>query len=449
MTLELLQQFSDRLLSEAYQSTGKSRGVPEVEAFLSLVAIAYAATMKTEEGQPITFHLVYLNPDTVSTSASIPYDDKWSFTPFAAPIPYAQRSLVKLAKATDPRSSAMVIFQDERKQWNIWGLIDQQHVYFDHTNHIHRDFPAKSPEVPGVFHIVGLGIGHIEGLVDGHSVVTLNVNNLRWGMLDVLGGGPVNKALSGLSIEPYIEEVKAAAPHLPWDDQLHPIILETWWLSYIKGLLLRIQRYRHGGAILITPDGEADLDVKYKISYKRLGTALLNMSIQAMSRAHVKKDIDDNFISQGLAVPPDLYTKAEELGEKVRASMSELIGVSWLVSLLTRVDGLVLMTPTLEIAGFGVVIKLAETAVEVALSSTVTPNVLTKPMNVQDLGTRHRSMMRYCMAHPGAVGLVVSQDGDVRVMTKVDARVIVWDNVLLMTSHEKMTRVSDAFDHLN
>jgi hypothetical protein len=46
-------------------------------------------------------------------------------------------------------------------------------------------------------------------------------------------------------------------------------------------------------------------------------------------------------------------------------------------------------------------------------------------------GTRHRSMMRYCQAHPSAVGIVVSQDGDIRAMTTVKSELVMWEQLQL------------------
>ena len=40
-------------------------------------------------------------------------------------------------------------------------------------------------------------------------------------------------------------------------------------------------------------------------------------------------------------------------------------------------------------------------------------------------------MMRYCAKFPNSVGFVISQDGDVRAITKVGERLVLWDNVRL------------------
>jgi hypothetical protein len=39
--------------------------------------------------------------------------------------------------------------------------------------------------------------------------------------------------------------------------------------------------------------------------------------------------------------------------------------------------------------------------------------------------------MRYCDKVPGSIGFVISQDGDVRAITKVDERLVVFDNLRL------------------
>jgi hypothetical protein len=54
-----------------------------------------------------------------------------------------------------------------------------------------------------------------------------------------------------------------------------------------------------------------------------------------------------------------------------------------------------------------------------------------EPFSPEELGTRHRSMMRYCNAYPGSVGFVISQDGDIRAISKVKDILILWDGIRL------------------
>jgi hypothetical protein len=38
-------------------------------------------------------------------------------------------------------------------------------------------------------------------------------------------------------------------------------------------------------------------------------------------------------------------------------------------------------------------------------------------------------MMRYCYDKPGSLGLVVSQDGDIRAMTRIEDMLVLWENI--------------------
>jgi len=40
-------------------------------------------------------------------------------------------------------------------------------------------------------------------------------------------------------------------------------------------------------------------------------------------------------------------------------------------------------------------------------------------------------MTRYCYGHPNAVGFVISQDGEVRAITRIGRRPVIWDNIPL------------------
>ena len=120
--------------------------------------------------------------------------------------------------------------------------------------------------------------------------------------------------------------------------------------------------------------------------------------------------------SEADELPTRLHLR--ESVERTRSAdiASEIDGAIWFVSLLTRVDGLVVMDMNLEVREFGVVITADDPPAEVYRASDPA-GVELEPMEYDHYGTRHRSMMRYCSGVPGSVGFVISQDGEVRVMT--------------------------------
>jgi len=131
-------------------------------------------------------------------------------------------------------------------------------------------------------------------------------------------------------------------------------------------------------------------------------------------------------------VPLSVYLDEAVNDEELSDARSELDGAIWFVSLLSRVDGLVLLTPEFEVVGFGVEINVSSIPSRIFMAgneSGAAPGL--KELDYERFGTRHRSMIRYCAAVPNSVGIVVSQDGDVRVITSDQGSVLVWENVKL------------------
>jgi hypothetical protein len=145
----------------------------------------------------------------------------------------------------------------------------------------------------------------------------------------------------------------------------------------------------------------------------------------------------------GPGVPADLLWSQIHLDSDLEDSRNELETAIWFVSLLTRVDGLVLMTPSFDVRGFGVEITYdkAPKAVFRWSDNVVNGNHLSRA-SYKHFGTRHRSMMRYCAQNPNSVGFVISQDGDVRAMTQMDGKLVLWENIRLQLYNPRLPQES-------
>jgi hypothetical protein len=195
---------------------------------------------------------------------------------------------------------------------------------------------------------------------------------------------------------------------------------------------LRARGYRHGGALLVLPEGTdlSGLNVKYPMQYDRLGDALaFEMANAAMS------DITQNIIFEHLdddaeSLPMMLYLDNSIADGELEDASREIDSAVWFIALLTRVDGLVLFDHNLCVKGFGVVIDIQDEPPSVMQAVTARGG-RRKELAYTSFGTRHRSMMRACWAIRGSVGFVISQDGMVRAMTASESGVVVWRDLLL------------------
>jgi hypothetical protein len=129
-------------------------------------------------------------------------------------------------------------------------------------------------------------------------------------------------------------------------------------------------------------------------------------------------------------VPTTLYLN-ENISEFEKIdTRNELKGAIRFLASLSSIDGCVLLTTDLIVKGFGVVIKVTESPEWIYISKTakINLNKLTK-VHPDSFGTRHRSMFAYCWKNTSAIGFVVSQDGDVRAISKIGDKLIMWENI--------------------
>jgi hypothetical protein len=125
-------------------------------------------------------------------------------------------------------------------------------------------------------------------------------------------------------------------------------------------------------------------------------------------------------------------------------NQSEIDGLLWFISLLTRVDGVVVLREDLSVVGFGAEIIVVEEPPRIRRALTTTASE-TEDLSYTQWGTRHRSMMRYRWSVPGSVGFVLSQDGDIRAITRKGDDLLVWENpILQMRIEEREVVLNEA-----
>ena len=211
----------------------------------------------------------------------------------------------------------------------------------------------------------------------------------------------------------------------------------TLTMESLRRLLLRIQSYGHGGAVLITPSMRAkQLNIKHKLSYLRLAQAIQKCGVLAARDSDIDHGITKIMDEGAEDLPVDLYLDSEIIKAELRDARNELDGSLWFVSLLSRVDGLILMDSTLNVRGFGVEILVSQRPAKVWQAHDVKASVDSRvELAYERFGTRHRSMMRYVTKVPGSVGFVISQDGPVRAMTMIGSDLVMWDNIQLQLDY--------------
>jgi hypothetical protein len=398
---------------------------PPMKTVIQLFQMMYHASISREESEFISFHLVFFNPADIPDRQSASFiREPWIFIPLGCPEEMNLPNISKLAPASHPRSSALAVYPDSRGTLFIWGLIDQLNRYEDFI----RLENSTAPDRPGLFEARIVGPGHILVTIGYEMIAELKIDNLSLNSIDIFNNGPLPHKL-GAGVATLMEHLYNSIPEAILT-RAYEENIRALWMSVIQRLLFRIKGLKHGGAILIAPDGAADgLNVKYRLRYNRLHTALQRYAVCRYQQDEIMRQIRRSIEGD----TPDGRKMLAALNSECRESEKEIEAAIWFVALLTRIDGLALMNTALEVIGFGVEITSAREPSSVRKSLTgEAAKEDRRKFNYTYFGTRHRSMMRYCDANPDSVGFVISQDSDVRAIARVDDDLCMWENFRLL-----------------
>jgi hypothetical protein len=397
-----------------------------------MIEVAFFASMKTEEAEPVFCNLCYIdikNPDPSPPRRIVA--DRWSYVRYDAPMIFNVKNLVKISKSIDISAGALAVYKASDGKLIIWGAIDQQGQRAAYTTR-ESDEGAESP---GVLQISISGVGAVEVYKDYTLLGALRQGRLAHGFSDVLEQpGPI-QAVFQSRIMRIVHRVQAEVGSEVFRRRDHwENSISYCWRQTFSRILISVQRYGHGGAILLTPDERnTGLSIKYPIAYRRLGDALTRLSIHTIQLCDAEDTIDEQFLdTQQEAMPVSLHLDETVSSFEKEDTRDEVTGCVRFIASLSRVDGLIVMNQELAVRGYGGIIKVKKepSSVWVAEDAAGTVEKLHE-ITPGHFGTRHQSMMRICFSRSGSVGFVVSQDGDVRAMMRVCDRLIVWEDVKL------------------
>lgn len=403
--------------------------LPPLRTLEELFEQLYFASLQKEEGQDVTCRVAYVdpqNPDPKPPERIV--KQRWQYHKLASEIPFNTRNLIKLSKAVDPWSSTLAVYANEKDDLRIWGLIDQA---VHQSTFVHKESDS-GPETPGIFQVSADGIGEISVYNRYIFIGRLRQNVLVTKELAVLDYGPINKKL-GRTIGIFQSRARQFIGEAQYDERGHwDASLQDDWLSVLSRILIGIKRYGHGGAVLLSdkPDG---LNIRYDLKYPRMSEALDRLAPLSVQRTALSDNIHEQFLdpsSNKRSLPISLYRAERSLASEIEETEEEITGAVRFLSSLSRVDGLLWFKQNLTLQGFGVLIQTSTDPGKVFRAENARGTKLTE-IDIQNFGTRHRSMMCQCHFDPDAVGFVISQDGDVRAITSHDGSVIIWENIRL------------------
>ncbi|MDA1054450.1 MAG: hypothetical protein O3C40_28755, partial [Planctomycetota bacterium] len=333
----------------------------------------------------------------------------------------------------------LAVFSRDNGELFIWGMVDQELRYGDFVS---LD-ATEDPQRPGSFQATITGVGAVSVYKNFALLGSLEQNNLVQEYHDVLWEGPIHQRLRNNLDTTLLDQQSSqngdiALAHIA---QVKEELLVRWQNAVCR-VLFNIQQYGHGGGLLIVPHCPArDVNIKYEQTYDRLPTALFRLAQHQILKRQTADTIAAHCSTQGDVLPCEIHFDAVHAQNELDRLKNELLGCVRFIASLSRVDGFVLMDQSLVVHGFGVEARADAGLTNVYMAGDAKASThLLREAPLSQFGTRHRAMMRYCHEHDGALGFVISQDGDIRATMKYRGRLVLWENINMQLAYRAENR---------
>jgi hypothetical protein len=394
--------------------------LPAAAELATVLSVCYHATLLREEGRPVTFRLALSEPGAFDDAAGPP--SGLHRLVFARPLPLDQHELRRLAPAAAFSRSLIGATLAGR---GIWGVIHSGPQWLQSV----RGGRATEQSVPQVPIVAATGPGRLLVSVGPVVLAELRDGRLSGGEMDVFGAQWMQQRLAAADQAQRLVSVAAREATVGSRAEVDATFAPVLAGHVLRRVLATVRAAQHGGTLILIPRARVSeflsdgryVQVKYAFHdeepRKRILTLMLDIS-KELARAEG---------AHATTVGWQAYetSRARRLVEMDEA----LFEVAHLVADLTRVDGAVLLTDSLEVLGFGVEIAGELPEVSRVMRAHDLDGASRTWVRTDRVGTRHRSAYRLCQAVRDALALVVSQDGGLRFIRWHSQSVAYWEQV--------------------
>jgi hypothetical protein len=392
-------------------------------------ASCYQASMLREEERPVIFRAILAEPEVFAPEGRPP--EGLQRLAFPRSLPFDPRELRRLSVAADSQRTLIGVRQDGEGTLRIWGLINSGTRWLRDIQGGRRA-GAPLPPVP-VVHVDAPG--SIEAY-KGHELVgKLQGGRLSGSRADPFESEWLPGQFSGF-LEELVQRHKAARNRArersgerwaPLDPTLPLRIAERM----MKRVISVLRDARHGGTVLFVPSGSAKepsrehpyIDLRYPFEDGPARLSFPDLIVDILNRlAQLYGTVDQD--------GPKAVGWREFEGttdDEIETLDEVLFETAHLIAGLAAADGAVVMSKHNELLGFGGMISGRLPDVERVWRALDLEGEEVAEEATGNVGARHRSAYRLAGALPGAVAVVISQDGGVRFVCQRGGRVTYWE----------------------
>lgn len=359
--------------------------VPRPEDLRELLEVTFLASIRQEEGRSLQFRIVFAGE--TSTAGA---ERKWPWVNplmFAEPLPFSPATIGKIALAFDQDLSALVVARQDGKYFIVGAISYGRHISRLEIGGSLGRPPALtlSTRSPGSV-IIGHSDSAVGRFIDGKFVLA---------KADWTGSGVLVKhIIDEISQHPEFERHKG----------------EYWYLyrDLLERLYRTAARLGHGGTIVWVPSSKMETAIQHTSKGYVVSGRWQSGNSLAGDVLDRRKNREDGWI---------LAENMRRLGDYIDT-----------LSRLSTLDGAVIIDDKLVAHRFATHLN-AEWAGDV-FEGPLRNDLPIEKFHFTALGTRHSSAIRFAGKNPGAIVFVISEDGPVRTISRLEDAVLVWPDCL-------------------
>ncbi|HEY6871712.1 MAG TPA: hypothetical protein VI298_03175 [Geobacteraceae bacterium] len=419
-------QWQDPLFQERLRAAGTDvlHGLPDRSVLERVISTCYQASLMREEERPVRFRLLIRAPELFPVDAGPPTG--LHRLHFARMRPCNEYELHRLAPAADFYRTLIGVFLDPDNGAQIWGMIHSGTRWIQAVYGGRKSFPPlpSSPVIyvtgPG---LISVGIGPV-------MIASLNGGQINCPSLDIFTSRWLSESFASVRSEMWeLHEAARGRAGKPWAT-LDPDFGRIVGQQVVRRIISVIRNSHHGGTLVYLPpemghDILAEnryMTIKYQFREDEPRQRFRTLMLRIMNTV---AEIYGDPANRDKVVGWHEY--ATSRNEEIALLDEAIFDVAHFIAALSAIDGAVVMTKRQELLGFGGVISGEIDAVGTVSHAFDAEGALAEQELSEGVGTRHRAAYQLCHELHDAIVIVISQDGNVRLVKWHNDAVTYWD----------------------
>ncbi|RII31562.1 MAG: hypothetical protein CXR30_01735 [Geobacter sp.] len=413
--------FKERINSVA---TDLPFDLPDRALFEHILSTCYQASLMQEEERQVMLRIIIQVPESLPLEEGPP--SGLHRLRFNKPRSFNEYELHRLAPAADFYRTLIGVTIDHDNGPQIWGLIHSGTRWMQTEHGGKKTFPP----LPLSLVIIVSGPGQITVCIGSETVASLNNGQINTPSMDIFSARWLSESMADIRSEmrQLHAEARAASPKT-WAN-LAPDFAKKLGQQVVRRIISVIRNSHHGGSLVYLPH-EMGEEISGKNRYMTIKYQFCAEEPRHRFRSIMLRIVNTMAELYGDPEDPDKIVGWNEYvtcqDEAIESLNEAIFDVAHFIAALAAIDGAVVMTKRQELVGFGGVISGDIDKVETVARAMNTEGTLTETVPSEGVGTRHRAAYRLCNELHDAFAIVVSQDGNVRLVKWHNGTVTYWD----------------------